>query len=143
MRLFKDKARYPDFDRAYELYLKRSERASSTMSKGEFIDVIRRYCKSLSDKLERDGFVDLPYDIGSLSAVKIDRKPKYNRTTGKYMPVAEGKAFGICFVPRFVKRMENFRSLGIVANRSLYRRMRKKYDDGELPFYLPDIETYL
>lgn len=161
MRLFNGKARYTDFDRPYELYVRRAERASGkVLSKGEFIDVVRRYCKSLSDKLECTGFVDLPFDIGSLSAVKITRTPKYNRTTKKYSSAdnidwsetkrtgvltrkGDNITFGICFLPKRIKGMENFRSLGIVANRQLYRRMKKKFDDGNIQYYLPDIETYL
>jgi len=160
MRLFNGKARYPDFDKPYELYLKRSERSFSVLSKGMFIDIVRRYCKRLSEELDSNGYVDLPLDIGALSAVRISRTPKYDRTNKRYISADtidwaetkrsgsivrkhDNRTFGICFLPKRAKGMENFRAFGIVANRQLYRRMKNRFDDGELQFYLPDIETYL
>lgn len=138
---FNTQARYTDFSKSYDNYVKRSRRGLS-FDRNMYNRVIREYCKILADRLFTEGFVDLPKDMGSISAAVIRRKPQYRGKKfvgfggvdyatglrdGKY------KTFGIVFLPKHSKNA-NLRCLGFVANKRLFRRMRDKYKTQECNF---------
>ena len=158
---FGGKAHIPDFDCGYKLYTNRCSKTPEEriLRKAQYGDIIKAYCKHLAQVLESNGTIDLPCGMGTIAAVSIRRKPTYDRRNGKWR-VAEAidwkrtreagevvrkdsrHTFGFIFSPRREKGYENLRAYGIRANARLYRKMRKQYDDGMLPFYLPDIEIY-
>ena len=134
---FSGQARYTDFDRAYELYRKRSKK-NECFDKTVYRRVIRKYCRMLADRLQEEGFVDLPNDMGTIAAVILTRKPQYRGKkfigygkmdwkTGRY----DGnlKAFGIAYLPRHDKN-DNLRAFGFVANRQLYKKMKAAWENG-------------
>lgn len=138
---FSGQARYPDFESAYDLYVKRSK-------KGEYVDVsmysriVRAYCKLLADKLFEDGIVDLPKGLGSIAAAIITRRPQYRGKKfigyGKYDWSAghyDGtlKAFGIVYLPEH-ENNPNLRSFGFVANRQLFKRVKARYKSEDCPW---------
>lgn len=129
---FNGQARYTEFDRAYNLYTKRS-RKGTNVSSVMFRRVIRKYCSLLADALCKDGFVDLPCDMGSLFAATITRRPQYR---GKKFIGFGGrdyrnggydgklKTFGVVYLPRH-DRNKNLRSFGFVANRGLFIDLKR------------------
>lgn len=133
---FNGEARYPDFEKGYELYVKRSK-SGETMSLKAYKRVIREYCKTLADTLYEEGYVELPAGLGAIAAVIIDRKPQYRGKKfigyGK-MDWKKGhydgsnKAFGITFLPRRRKK-DNLRCYGFVANRQLFKRVKSHSED--------------
>ena len=77
-----------------------------------------------------------------ISAVTIDRRPQYrgkefvgygayNWKDGHYD--GESKAFGIAFLPRTDKN-HNLRCYGFVANRRLFKEMKKIYGEYDCPW---------
>ena len=134
---FNSKGHYTDFDKGYEIYLKRS-RFGETLTSKEYRRVIRDYCKMLAERLKKNGIIDLPNEIGSIAACTITRKPQFRGDKfvgyGK-MDWQKGhydgtlKTFGICFLPRHGKH-KNFRCFGFVANRQLFKEVKKIYEDG-------------
>lgn len=162
MSLFSGDARYPDLDAAYDLYLKRSAKTpvSRVLDKAQFNRIVKLFCKSKADELEKTGMIDLPCGLGMIAAVKVERKPTFDTRTGKYRTSSRvdwdetrrtGKisfmdsadTFGFVFVPKWKKGNENLRCVGIRANKELYRRMKDKYDNGTLDFFLPDAENFI
>lgn len=134
---FSCKGKYPDFSKGYTLYNDRS-RKTKPVDKRTYCNIIRDYCKYLSEKLERDGMVDFPKGIGTLFVTMFRRKPQY---IGKQF-VGFGKmdwkrkaydgsssAFGIVFLPSR-RYTANLRSFGFVANRRLFQRLKQEYDEG-------------
>ncbi len=133
MRLaFTGQARYPDFSAGYEMYVKRSKLGLSVDDR-TYRKIIRSYCGVLAERLEKEGMVDLPCDMGSIVAATITRKPQYRGkrfvgygkmdwNTGHY----DGrlKTFGLVYLPRR-NRHRNLRSFGFVANRKLFGRMKR------------------
>ena len=73
---FSGQGRYPDFDKGYELYVKRS-RTDGYMDRASYARVVRKYCKMLAESLEEEGMVDLPAGLGSICAALFTRKPQY------------------------------------------------------------------
>ena len=143
---FNGKAHHPNFDAGYRRYLGRSKKTpdSRIFGKGEYVDVVRSYCQHLADMLESDGMIDLPCGIGSIVAVSIRRKPTYDKTRNAWRGTKGDKyTFDFIFSPRRESGYENFRCYGFRANRELYKKKKKKYDDGELSFYLNDKESFL
>lgn len=143
---FNGKARHTDFSSGYSRYLGRCKKTPDdrVLGKGGYVDVVRAYCKHLADMLEAEGTIDLPCGIGSIVAVSIRRKPTYDKGRNMWRGTRGDRyTFGFIFSPRRERGYENFRCYGFRANRELYKRMRKKYDDGELPFYLSDKESFL
>lgn len=135
---FDSLAKYTDFSKSYEQYSKRSRRGL-TFDESTYKRVIREYCHILSDRLFENGFVDLPKDMGSISAAVIRRKPQYRGKKfvgfggldyatgirdGKY------KTFGIVYLPKH-ERNANLRCLGFVANKRLFRKMRERYLESD------------
>lgn len=162
MVLFKGEARYPDLSNGYELYTHRSATTPKDrlLTEEQYNKVVKLFCKEYADRLEEEGMVDLPCEIGSVVAVEVTKRPTFDPCLGKYRTAdnidwaktrQEGtivrkdgrKTFGIAFVPRHTKGYGNFRCFGIRANKNLYKRMKKQYDSGTLEFYLPDLETYV
>lgn len=138
---FDSQAKYTDFSNSYDSYVKRSRRGLS-FDKSTYNKVIREYCKILSERLFTKGFIDLPKDMGSISAAVIRRKPQYrgNRFVGfGGMDYTTGlrdgkyKTFGIVFLPKHSKNA-NLRCLGFVANKRLFRRMKNRYTEPECCF---------
>jgi hypothetical protein len=133
---FSGQARYTDFAEAYDLYVKRS-RSESHMDETMFHRVIRMYCGLLADALFKDGQVDLPCSMGTIAAAIITRKPQYR---GKKFIGFGGrdyknggydgklKTFGLVYLPRHDKN-KNLRCFGFVANRKLFKRIKRAYAD--------------
>ena len=135
MRLaFSGEARYPDYDDGYELYKKRA-RSRECMDYTTYKRVVRRYCSELSDRLVNEGMVDLPCEIGSVSAAIFTRKAKYRN--GKFLGYGkigkDGKfdgtlkAFGIVFAPNR-NTSSNLRCYGFVTNRQLFKKVKSAYE---------------
>ena len=132
---FNGQAHYPDFDEAYSLYTNRSKMGLSVDEK-TYRKIIKRYCGLLSDRLEKDGAVDLPRKMGTIAAAVITRRPQYRGkqfvgygkkdwTTGRYD--GKLKTFGLVYLPRR-NRHKNLRSFGFVSNRQLFKRMKNIYE---------------
>ena len=142
MRLaFSGKARLPEFNDAYELYVSRAK-SRDCMDEPMFRRVIKSYCRMLANQLEESGMVDLPMSIGSVCAAEINRKPQYRGKTfvgyGKIdwkRKCYDGspRAFGIVFLPNRDKA-HNLRSYGFVANRKLYKRIKEIYESYDCPW---------
>ena len=162
MVLFKGESRYPDLTGGYTLYVHRSATTPKEriLTEEQYNKVVKAYCKSVAGVLEDEGIIDLPCGVGSVAAVDVTKKPLFDPSIGKYRPAdnidwektrEEGrlirkdgrKTFGIAFIPKRLDGYANFRCFGIRANKSLYKRLKKKYDKGTLDFYLPVIETYV
>ena len=138
---FSGKARYANFKKGYELYLKRSK-SGNEIDKETYNRVVRAYCKLLAETLEKYGIVDLPGDFGSIAAAYITKRPQFrgdrfigygamNWKTGQYD--GKLKVFGMVFLPRHVKN-GNMRCFGYVANRQLFRRMKNIFNSFDCPW---------
>lgn len=134
-------ARYPDFDDGYELYVKRSK-AGAYMDKETYKRVIREYCKAIADVLYNRGYVELPAGMGSISAIRIERKLQYRgkKFIGygkidwrKGMYDGNIRAFGITFLPKWRKK-NNLRCYGFVANRKLFKRVKEYSESYQCPW---------
>lgn len=134
---FSGQARYPDMTDGYELYVKR-KRMKDPVDIHIYTAVVKEYCRLLAEDLEKDGLIDLPAGLGTIAAVRMKRKPQYRGKKfigygkmdwkrGHYD--AELNAFGFAFLPRRDKN-NNLRCYGFVANRQLFKRIKKKYDYG-------------
>ncbi len=139
---FSGEARYPDFEDAYELYLRRS-RTRECVDEKTYNRVVKEYCKSLAERIEKEGFADLPCGLGTVAAVIMERKPQYRGKKfvgyGRYdwkTGTRDGKleTFGIVFLPSH-GRNQNLRCYGFVANRRLFKRMKESYDTGMSVWY--------
>lgn len=130
---FTGESRYPEYKSGYELYRKRA-RQRFTVDADTYRRVVREYCRILAAQLEENGIVDLPGVLGSIAAVELKRRPQYRGKKfigfGK-MDWEKGhydgtfKTFGISFLPRHGK-IQNLRCYGFVANRELFKRIKKK-----------------
>ena len=138
---FSGEGRYPDYDKGYELYVKRAK-TDSYVDKKTYKRLIRKYCAELAEQLYENGFVQLPGDMGIISAALFERRPQYR---GKKF-IGYGKmdwekghydgsstAFGITFLPRLRKK-DNLRCYGFVANRRLFKRMKERYESYHCPW---------
>ena len=132
---FNGQAHYANFDAGYELYKRRS-RAGEIVDEATYRKLVKSFCHRLSDKLMEDGIVDLPKEMGSIAAAIITRRPQYRNkkfvgyggidwTTGKYD--GKLKTFGVVFLPGHSKN-RNLRSFGFVANKQLFKKLKKKYE---------------
>lgn len=152
--LFSGEARRPEFSGAYDLYLRRRRRGVEPLTRAQFAKAVRAYCRLLAEELETTGMAELPCGLGCLAAGVVRRRPRWDpkarkwrtadpvdweetRRTGTLTRKAgDGRAFAITYVPAVgghrgdVNRM----CLGFQANRGLFRRMKDKYDGGELGF---------
>lgn len=139
--LFNGKEHYTDFDRGYDVYRARTK-SRVVISNVMYRRIVRMYCRMLAGRLEEDGIVDLPCDLGTLSASVITRKAQYrgkkfigyggyDRNTG----ILDGKlkTFGIVFMPKHTRK-GSLRCYGFVANRRLFRRMKDLYGRFECPW---------
>ena len=134
---FSGQARYADMTDGYNLYCKR-RRQKEPVSLDIYTKVVKDYCRMLAESLEKDGMIDLPSDLGTISAVVIKRKAQYRgkrfygygamdwkrkHLDGRYT------AFGLAYLPRMDKT-NNLRCYGFVGNRKLFKRMKEMYDNG-------------
>lgn len=138
MRLaFDNMAHYTDFSKGYDLYLKRC-RNGKPVNETVYRRVVKAFCKELSKQLIETGMVSLPGKLGDLSVANITRKPQYRGdkfigygkkdwNTGYYDGTL--KAFGIVYMPRHGQN-ENLRCYGFVANRQLFKDVKKNYESG-------------
>lgn len=135
---FNGQAHYANFDASYELYKRRSK-TGQIVDEATYKKLIKSYCHSLAEKLAENGIVDLPKEMGSIATAVITRKPQYrnnkfigyggiDRATGKYD--GKLKTFGIVFLPGHGKN-GNLRSFGFVANKQLFRKLKKIYESEE------------
>ena len=138
---FSGYARYPDYDDGYDLYVKRSK-SGTYMDKKTYKRVVREYCRAMAESLYDYGFVELPAGLGSLSAIRIERKARYigDRLVGygkidwrKGMYDGSLRAFGITFLPKWRKK-NNLRCYGFVANRKLYKRVKEYSESYQCPW---------
>lgn len=134
---FNGQARYPDMKDGYELYVRR-KRMNEPVDIKTYSYVVKEYCKMLAEDLEKDGIVDLPSGIGSIAAIRMNRRPQYRGKKfigygkmdwkrGHYD--GELKAFGFAFLPNR-NRTSNLRCYGFVANRRLFKKIKEKYNYG-------------
>ena len=138
---FSGEARYPEYDKGYDLYVKRSK-SGKYMDKETYKKVIRKYCSVLSDRLYEEGYIELPAGLGAIVPVTIQRKAQYRgkRFIG-YGKMDWGKghydgsptAFGVTFLPRRRKK-DNLRCYGFVANRKLFKRLKQRSEDYHCPW---------
>lgn len=154
-------AKYPDLADGYRLYSNRSMTTPRyrLLGEREYSRVVKKYCRQMAVVLEEEGSVNLPCGLGMVAAVNIRKRPVYDSREGKYRPARNidwgltmqsgqmtykdgTNTFGFVYVPKIMKSRGVLRCLGFVANRLLYRRMRKMYDEGTLPFYLADKDVY-
>lgn len=145
---FNGKALKPNFRAGYERYLRRCVKTPKdrVLSFSQYVKSVRSYCKMLANRLEQEGTTDLPCGIGSVVAVSIRRKPIYDATAKKWRSKTRDNgpyAFGFIFSPRRDIGNGNLRCYGIRVNAQLYTRMRKRFNDGTLPFHLASKETYV
>ena len=136
---FSGEGRYVDFSDGYRLYCNR-RRHKEAVDEKTYRRIIRLYCKYLSERLCREGMVDLPTGIGSIAAITITRKPQYRgkqfvgygkkdwEDRGQYD--GKLKTFGLTFLPKR-DRTQNLRCYGFVGNRELFKRIKKGYLSGE------------
>lgn len=135
---FSGQARYADFSDGYALYRKRAK-SGSVMDEAMYHKVVKDYCTAVAERLERDGMADLP-GLGSIMSARITRKAQYrgdkfvgyggiDRQTGRYD--GKLKTFGMVFLPRQRKK-QNLRCYGFVANRRLFKRVKKNYEEGKI-----------
>lgn len=132
---FNGQAHYTDFDDAYALYVKRAK-YGNVLDEATYRKVIKKYCGMLADELEEKGIIDLPNNLGSISAAVLTRKPQYRGDKfigyGK-MDWEKGhydgtlKTFGLVLLPKHNK-VRNIRCFGFVANRKLFKRLKEKYE---------------
>ena len=143
MRLaFHNQGRYAEFDKGYDLYVKRSK-TGEFMDKVSYKRVIRSYCRKIAEILCRNGAVELASGFGSISAAVITRRPQYRGKRfigyGGYdwkngMYDGKLKTFGIVYLPRRDKNA-NLRCLGFVANRRLFKKMKNDFIGYDCPWY--------
>jgi hypothetical protein len=133
---FSGQARYTDFSDGYALYLKRSKKGN-VLDEAMYRRVVKEYCQTAAERLIEDSMVDLP-EIGTITAVSLIRKAQYRGDkfigygakdwkTGRYD--GKLKTFGLVLMPKS-RRKQNLRCYGFVANRKLFKRMKKIYDSG-------------
>jgi len=135
---FNSQAHYTDFSKGYELYRRRND-GKELLDETTYRRAVKAYCKLLAKQLCERGIVDLPNDMGSIAAAEITRKPQYrgkkfigygkmNWETGRY----DGnlKAFGMVFFPKRNKN-RNLRCFGYVANRQLFKKVKKIYESDD------------
>lgn len=136
---FNGQGRYPDFEKGYALYLRRS-RGGVQMDKAMYRRVVRKYCKMLANRLCEDSMVDFPGSLGSISAAIFTRRPQYrgNKFVGFgkidwQSGLYDGslKAFGVAYLPRHDKN-QNLRAFGFVANGRLFKRMKELYNEQKI-----------
>ena len=158
---FKHTARYPDLTNGYMLYRNRSMNTppDRLLTEEQYNRIVKSYCKELAGRIESQGVADLPSDMGAIVAVNIYKKPVYNAKEKKYKlarsidwnATRETKeivykdcpnTFGFVFAPKHIKKNNILRCFGFVANKALYKRLKAKYDEGILPFYLADKDIY-
>lgn len=134
---FNGKGRFGEFDESYELYVKRAK-GDPVVDATMYRRIVKKYCDRLVERLLEEGMVDLPNGLGSIAAAKITRKPQYrgNKFVGfGKMDWKQGhydgklKAFGMVYLPKRSKS-ENLRCYGYVANRALFKEMKKRYEYG-------------
>ena len=136
---------YPDLSEGYALYVRRCK-GRTPISHGEYCRAVKAYCRMLARRLESEGAVDLPKGLGTVAAARITRKPQYRGktfigygkmdwTTGRYD--GKLKTFGMVYLPKHGKN-GNLRSLGFVANRRLFKRMKSKYESEDCTWILLD-----
>lgn len=133
---FDNEAHYVDYSDGYELYINRA-RSGKCVGKKLYGRIIRLYCIALAKRLKEYGMVDLPADIGIISTAIIERRPQYrgkkfigygkmNWDTGHYDGTFN--TFGLVFIPK-LHRTNNLRCYGFVANRNLFKELKKIYND--------------
>lgn len=138
-------AHYPDLADGYNLYVKRSK-GGRVFDRKMYARIVKMYCAILANRLLETGVVDLPKGLGTISAARLTRKPQYRGktfvgygkmdwTTGQYD--GKLKTFGIVYLPKHGKN-NNLRSLGFVANRSLFKRMKSLYESCDCKWGLLD-----
>ena len=138
---FSGLGRYPDFEMGYALYCRRN-RSGKKLDEATYSRVIRLFCKSLAERLERDGCVDLPSNLGTICTAIITRKPQYRNKKfvgygafdwqkGQYD--GKLKTFGMVFLPKHNEK-DSLRCYGFVANRRLFKRMKEMYDGYDCPW---------
>lgn len=138
---FSGKGTYPDLSDGYALYAGRS-RDKGSMDEKTYNRIVKAYCKILAERLLKDGMVDLPARLGSLSAATITRKGQYRGDKfigfGK-MDWEKGhydgklKTFGVVFLPNRSKS-QCLRSYGFVTNRQLFKRMKARSEEFPCPW---------
>lgn len=138
---FNGQAHYTDFADGYRMYVNRSRKGES-VDKRTYNRIIRLYCSSLAERLQENGIVDLPDEIGMIAAAIIRRRPQYRGKKfvgfGK-MDWDKGhydgtlKTFGLVFLPKGRKR-QNMRCYGFVANRQLFKKMKSIYETEFCPW---------
>ena len=142
MRLaFTNNGKYTDFEEGYNLYVKRS-RTDVGISEETYRRIIRKYCSLLADRLYEEGFVNLPGQLGAIAVSTITRRPLYMGKKfigyGSYdwkKREYDGKlkTIGLVYLPRRNK-LKNLRCYGFVANRRLFHRIKKGYEDCSSPW---------
>lgn len=161
MTLFNGESHYPDMSDGYRIYLDRCRNTDKNLilTEKQYNNIVRMFCKSLASDIENNGMVDLPCDTGMIAAVRIQRTPKYIKNEKRYAYTAvdwnktreerrivktnEPETFGIAYIAKHTKKMVCSRCFGMRANKSLFKRMKKRYKDGELNFTISDINNYV
>lgn len=133
---FGGQAHYTDFNDWYSIYCKRNAQFNPVDLK-TYKRVIKAYCRLLAERLEKEGQIELPSNVGTITAAFVTKKPQYRndkfvgygawnwkerRYDGKL------KAFAMVFLPS-KGRNENLRCFGFVANRRLFKRMKVLYNE--------------
>ena len=144
---FSGKGRYADYTKGYDLYVKRN-RGGVDVDKATYARIVREYCRMLADDLLKNGIADMPCALGTIAAATLTRKPQYR---GKHF-IGYGKwdfakrcydgtlkAFGMVYLPRYGK-IKNLRSLGFVANRQLFKKMKEQHQKDSCPWVPIDFE---
>lgn len=135
---FSGYGRYAKYDDGYVLYCSRA-RSKDVVTKSQYMSIVKMYCKLIADEIEKTGFAELPY-IGNIMCAEIDRKPQYrgNKFIGygkrDYSKGGEYdgsiKAFGVVYMPNRDATC-NLRCLGFVANRRLFKKLKKHNTENE------------
>lgn len=132
---FNGKARYTDFTSGYEAYKSRNA-TRNPVDEGVYKRVVKAYCRIAAQRLEEEGQIEIPHNIGTITAALITRRPQYRKD--KFVGYGawdwknrryDGKlkAFSIVFLPN-MRNNANLRCFGFVANRRLFKAMKSAYE---------------
>lgn len=137
-----------------------SRRHPGGLTRSQHRMAVEAYFRLLAGRLERTGWCDLPLDLGSVAAVRVTRRPRWDRAAKRYRSAdtvdwaatrergetvrRDGRdTLGFVLAPKDAPGRACAKCLGFVADRGLYSRCKARYDAGTLGFPLPDADDLI